>query len=263
MYSNVKSCVRVDGFYSEEFKCSTGLMRGEVLSPILFSLYVNDFEMEFLNNGNIPVEVKDLSLFLLMYADDMILFSESIEGLQNMLNNLFTYTQKWNLTVNINKTKIIVFRNGGRVKDDEVWHFNGDIVQLVDEFCYLGVLLNYNGKFSKAVQHVSEQGRKAMFALNSKVNSLYLNITTHIKLFDTYIHVSSILCYGAEIWGHHKAPKIEKVHLDFCKNLLGVKQCTTNAMVYFELGRFPFIYQRLYCIVKFWFKILSSKNCII
>ena len=44
MYSNVKSCVTVRGFNSEYFKSSLGLMQGEVLSPILFSLYVHDFE---------------------------------------------------------------------------------------------------------------------------------------------------------------------------------------------------------------------------
>ena len=44
MYSNVKSCVTVRGFNSEYSKSSLGLMQGEVLSPILFSLYVNDFE---------------------------------------------------------------------------------------------------------------------------------------------------------------------------------------------------------------------------
>ena len=44
--------------------------------------------MEFLNNGNVSIEVQELSLFLLMYADDMLLFSESVDGLQNMLDTL-------------------------------------------------------------------------------------------------------------------------------------------------------------------------------
>ena len=51
MYSNVKSCVTVRGFNSEYFKSSLGLMQGEVLSPILFSLYVNDFEKEFISSN--------------------------------------------------------------------------------------------------------------------------------------------------------------------------------------------------------------------
>ena len=261
MYSTVKVCVKVDGFYSEQFTSSVGLMQGEVLSPILFSLYVNDFEMEFLRNSNIPYEVQDLSLFLLMYADDMILFSDSVIGLQDMLDTLLLYTCKWGLTVNIAKTKIMVFRNGGFVKDEEIWYYDGNAIDIVDEFCYLGVLLNFNGKFVKAQKHLAEQSRKAVFGLKSKVSSLYLNVFTYLNLFDTYI--SSILCYGCEIWGFHKAPNIEKIQLDFCKNILGVKQCTTNVMVYFELGRYPLIYFRMYKIVKYWLKLLSTSNCIL
>ena len=46
MYSNMKSCVTLNQFNSDYCRISIGLMQGEVISPILFSLYVNDF---FLN----------------------------------------------------------------------------------------------------------------------------------------------------------------------------------------------------------------------
>ena len=71
MYENVKTCtcITVDGFYSDFFKNHVGLMPGEVISPILFAIYVNDCEMEFLNNCCQPVELKELSLFFFMYAD--------------------------------------------------------------------------------------------------------------------------------------------------------------------------------------------------
>jgi hypothetical protein len=95
MYSNVTTCVQVDGFnyYTNEL----GLIQGEVLSPILFSLYVNDCEMAFINStcSSIPLELKDLNLFLLMYADDVVIFSESISGLQNMLDTLYEYTKMY------------------------------------------------------------------------------------------------------------------------------------------------------------------------
>ena len=60
MYENMKSCVRSNGMLSEFFKNDIGLLQGEVLSPILFSLYVNDFEIEFLTKGMIPVEIQEL-----------------------------------------------------------------------------------------------------------------------------------------------------------------------------------------------------------
>jgi hypothetical protein len=98
-------------------------MQGEVISPILFALYVNDCEMDFINHNCDPIELKELSLFLIMYADDMA--DESVEGLQAMLDTLYNYTEKWKLSVNINKTKIVVFRNDGILSDDEKWYYNG------------------------------------------------------------------------------------------------------------------------------------------
>jgi hypothetical protein len=58
---------------------------------------------------------------------------------------------------------IVVFRKGGIVKENEKWFYNYVQVDVVDRFTYLGVILNFNGKFSVAQKNVAEQGRKAMF----------------------------------------------------------------------------------------------------
>lgn len=72
-------------------------MQGESLPPFLFSLYVNDFEIEFIKEMCLPVEIRDIALFLIMYADDTVLFSETEQGLQDMLDCLQQYTSKWKL----------------------------------------------------------------------------------------------------------------------------------------------------------------------
>ena len=53
---------------------------------------------------------------------------------------------------------------------------------------------------------------------------------------------------------------LERVHLQYCKRLLGVKKCTQNDFVYGELGRMPLQNHRFYSIVKFWIKILLSDS---
>ena len=54
------------------------------------------------------------------------------------------------------------------------------------------------------------------------------------KLFDTLI--LPILTYGSEIWGYENTKQLEKLHLQFYRNILGVRTTTPNFMTYGELG---------------------------
>ncbi len=77
-----------------------------------------------------------------------------------------------------------------------------------------------------------------------------------MQLFDKLIN--PILNYGAEIWGFFQAIQIERVHLQFCKRLLGVKKSTQMISFNGELGRTPLLIRRGIIIIKYWFKILYS-----
>ena len=261
LYENVKSCVKYDGCLSDYFSSKIGLFQGEVLSPILYSMYVNDCEMHFIRENCPFLELGLISIFLLMYADDTVLISETSEGLQSMLDALCSYNNEWKLSLNVSKTKIVVFRNGGVLRENDKWFYHGNEIEVVNEFNYLGLLFNYNGKFSKTQKHGADQGRKANFALSAKLKNHCFNVETQLSVFDTY--VNSILNYGSEVWGLHKAPDVEKVHSSFCKTLLGVKKSTTNDLVYFELGRLPLYISRKLRIIKYWLKLRKSENCIL
>ena len=242
MYSKLKSCVKVNNVCSEFFEVSVGLMQGESLSPILYSLYVNDMEIELIKQNYKSYELRTLNLYLLMYADDMVLFSEDINDLQKLINTVNVYSNKYDLYINLTKTKIVVFRNRGKVKNEEKWYLNGNLIEICNEFTYLGLLLYYNGNFVNTQKKLSEQGRKAVFSLFNKIQDDYYNQETLLSLFDTY--VASILNYCCEVWSVHKAPEIEKVHLYFLKRILKVKKSTVNNMLYCELGRLPLYIER-------------------
>lgn len=98
---------------------------------------------------------------------------------------------------------------------------------------------------------------EGVYALKRKCCNMTLNFTTLLSLFDTY--VGSIAYYGCEVWGFHSAPDIEKIHLNYCKNILNVKRCTSNSAIYCELGRMPLQCIRKIRIVRYWMKLLSSK----
>jgi len=65
------------------------------------------------------------------------------------------------------------------------------------------------------------------------------------------------------IWGYTKSKEIERIHLKFLKRLLNVKQRTSTAVVYGEVGRFPRFINRYVRIIKYWCKICNSDNILI
>ena len=85
MYNNIKSCISINGEHSDYFQCHQGLTQGEHLSPIIFSLYLNDLENYLSVNGASCLEINVnnvyLKLFVLLYADDTVVFATSEETL--------------------------------------------------------------------------------------------------------------------------------------------------------------------------------------
>ena len=101
MYGKIKSCVKLNGKCSDFFECSLGLMQGVSLSPLLCSLYVNDMEVELIKQNCKCHELRMLNLYLLMYTDDMVLFSESIHELQKNIDVVSVYSNEYDLYINM------------------------------------------------------------------------------------------------------------------------------------------------------------------
>ena len=65
MYSKLKTCVKLKGEFSDFFSCNVELMQRESLSPFLYSIYVNEIEIELIKQGIEPYDVKMFNLYLL------------------------------------------------------------------------------------------------------------------------------------------------------------------------------------------------------
>ena len=226
MYSKANSCVRVNGNTSQFFSCNKGVRQGCNLSPLLFCLFISDLESSLLNNGVLGVKLVNLCLPLLLFADDVLLFGNSPEDLQHSLNILSSYCSTWNLTVNLSKTKVIVFhaRNFSHLS----FCYLGSPIEIKSEYkLYLGIVFTSNGLFSKASLSLAGQANKALFSLLKKAQSLnFPNPHVMSHLFDSM--VLPILEYGSELWGHKVYDAIERVHLRFCKFLLHVPSSACN-----------------------------------
>ena len=113
------------------------------------------------------------------------------------------------------------------------------------------------GSFSEYHKTLAGQALKAIFKLNRYLYN-FTNITPRyrLELFDKL--VTPILNYGSEVWGFDQAKQIERIHMLFCKQLLGVKTATQNDFVYGELGRTNYYTRRIYIIIKYWFKVIYA-----
>ena len=196
-----------------------------------------------------------------MFADDMVIFGTSREDLQNSSDRFYSYCDTWGLSVNTDKTQVVVFRKRGRLRDNEIWYYNGKPLSVVSDFNYLGVVFNYTGSFTANQQYLSGKALKAMNVLRIRLMKFDLKPKDSLQLFDTFI--SSLLNYGSPIWGFTKSKELERLHLKFLKSLLGVKASTSNAGVYIELGRYPLFINRYVAIIKYWFKLLCTNNIIL
>ena len=112
MYSLAKSCVRYRSSTSRFFNSYNGLKRGDPSSPLLFMLFINDI----VQNVNVGLDniftIDEMRLFLLLNADDAVVFAKSPEVLQSILHDIELYCTLWGLKINTRKTKAMIFEKG-------------------------------------------------------------------------------------------------------------------------------------------------------
>ena len=282
MYNNIVLAVQ-DGegvYISPFFKSLIGVRQGDNLSPTLFNIFINDLPKIF-NETCKPACIANMTINCMIYADDLIIMSETGDGLQSAMNKLNEYCKTWSLTVNISKTKFMVTKGSPKGANQELTtlKFNDVSLECVTNFKYLGLEFSYDGNNDLAKKELYKRGLKAYFKLCSSFNprpkpSMLLHLFDHI--------VKPIILYGCEIWSpldlKYRSSKyplnekatflkvqrdrmpfitkfmgkddpIERLHLKLCKMSLGVHSKASNMAIYSDLGRYPlFIDQITQCM---------------
>ena len=213
-------------------------MRVKQGCPTLFGLYVDRVDKHLPETADLDAPtLRRVLVPLLLYADDLILMSTTAAGLQKQLDALASFCDQRHLTVNLSKTKIMIF---------EAWHshvedlvLNGTVVERVESYKYLGFTFRATRDMCFGTGILVAAARKAMFAMQGRCALLGIrDPALQCKVFDFLV---PILSYAVEVWGMKRScgEAAEVLHKSFLKHLLGIWKLTAHETVLAELGHFP------------------------
>ena len=185
---------------TEPFTANIGLKQGCPLSPTLANIFLHD-----IHKG---LRMEDISLGKIFFnsiawADDLVFFSLSREGINKQLAHLERYCREWRLRVNIDKTKCIIFSSTNVAYDrTDNFIFNGDIINFVSYYKYLGIEFQQNGKFTLAIENRIAKANAALFAIKRLCSSGNFEYPSNEMLMTLFkAKIIPILTYGSSIWG--------------------------------------------------------------
>ena len=187
------------------------------------------------NESNVYLN-NDVPINVLMYADDLIILSDSPEGLQKQIDKLNNYCDKWKLNINMKKTKAMIFNRGNKLINAK-FSINNVVLENVRSMKYLGfTITSKNCSFLPTLEDLRIKVKRLIYALNCKIKISRFPIKLALKLFD-------------EVWGPYldsdfnkwETSKIEMAHTQFLKRVLGCSFHTSNIMTRGEVGVRPLL----------------------
>ena len=189
------------------------------MSPILFSIFINQL-LDEVEKAGIGITVKkDVKVGGLMFADDFVGLATNAEDLQTLINIVQGFCNKWRLKSNIKKSAVMVFSkqvNTGAC----TWKWGDKDIPEVVSYCYLGIEFAKNGSWDSHVQKVINKGKKKHQLHRFLSNR---NISTVARRLLLVSVLRPTLEYGSEVWACNKrqtAP-LESIQLGAAKKTLG------------------------------------------
>ena len=154
MYASTKSTVFSGGQDSDVFDIGLGVRQGDVLSPLVFSLFFNGL-IESLKGKGLGVRVLGRVICGLWYADDIVLLARSAEELREMMSCVDEYCFKWRCAANAKKSGVMVVMPPGVTQPEEgQFMLGGDVVPVVLKYKYLGVWFNNLWTWDDHIEYV-------------------------------------------------------------------------------------------------------------
>ena len=211
---------------------------------------------KLLNASMGNVKVDDLQISCLIWADDIVILSETEEGLSESLDILEKYCNQNELLINADKTKCMIFNKTGRTSRTNFYLGNSKL-ENVRSYKYLGFIFTPSGEINTGLHDLRDRALKAFMKIRNVMGPEFSrNIQTTLHIINSL--VMPILLYASDFWGCMKLAKgnpIDTLNLRICKQVLGVQKQTTNIGVLLELGKILLHIDAIKLSIKNWERI--------
>ena len=194
--SNRNQYIYYNNVESDKLPITCGVPQGSILGPLLFLLYINDL----CNTSKV--------FKFILFADDTNIFctGKDRKEVENLLNSELYNLNKWfevnKLTLNLTKTKYMIFGNHNENCSVSI---NNDAIEKVDSIKFLGIILDSKLSWNDHIQLVTKKVSRSMGILYR-----VKNILNQKSLFTLYCSlVLPYLNYACEIWGNTYASRIQ------------------------------------------------------
>ena len=196
LYKDSSSAVLINNNIGDFFKTTVGVRQGCLLSPVLFNIYLENIMQETLHGHNTSIIIGGQPLCNLRFADDIDLMGGNEEELQDLTSRLEKAAGAYGMEVSSEKSKILVNSHKQLPKTNIT--MNGQILEEVENFKYLGSTLSKDGSSTKEIKIRLGLATSAMTRLNNIWKSNSISLPTKLQLYKSL--VLSILLYGCESW---------------------------------------------------------------
>ena len=185
-----------------------------------------DVDRAFRNQMCGGIVIGRIKVFCLSYADDIVLLSDQPNELQEMLRVLKRYSDRKNLEVNIEKSKVMRFSKSGR-KTQHRWKYGGAEIEEIRSFKYLGFTLQSTGKHKQHIDALLANGKRRLCETWSVGERKFTgNFVIRKQLFSSL--VEPVITYGSEVFRYNYYDDLEKLQRRYFKWTLGVGAYTKN-----------------------------------
>ena len=200
-YTSSFTAVLWDEHPSEFIPIDQGVRQGAILSPLLYSIYVDEL-LDTLAASGAGAHINSLYVGAPMFADDLALVADSPTSLQSLINLVHSYTIKWRYKINPAKSAILVFGEATRTRSTNrglrSWSIGSATISEQDEVHHLGILRSVHSSIISRTNERASSGRSAFFSLNA-IGTRFgcLHPSTSLKLYNAVC--LPIMLFGSEI----------------------------------------------------------------